>query len=115
MCVLCGQLVTELHWAERRFDAGATGGIGTELGRRRDRFHRTRIVKQVLEHYGLQFDDDWSATSYVLSNRKGASELVQNLGQLWPAAQQMAGRPLDPLDPGLLCALEAKQKGQGAA
>lgn len=114
MCVLCGQLMTELHWGERRFDAGATGGLGTELGRRRDRFHRTRIVNQVLGHYGLQFHDDWSATNYVLANRKGAAELVQNLGQLWPAAERMAGRPLDPLDPGLLVALESERKDRGA-
>lgn len=108
MCVLCGQLMTELHWSERRFDASATGGLGAELGRRQDRFQRTRMVNQVLSGYGLEFRDDWSATSYVLANRKGAAELVQSLGQLWPAAERMAGRPLDPLDPGLLNRLEGQ-------
>ena len=38
----------------------------------------------------------------MVSNRKGASQLVEHLGQLWPAAERLAGQPLDPLDEGLL-------------
>jgi hypothetical protein len=111
MCVLCGQLVTDLHWSEARFDASTTGSAANETPRRRLRFARVRLVDRVLEHYGLSCRDDMSATSYVVANRKGASELVQHLGQLWPAAERLGGRPLDPLDPGLLdqlqCAYES--------
>ena len=76
-----------------------------ETDRRRQRFLRVRLVDRVLRHYGLRCSDDSGATSYVLSNRKGASELVRHLGELWPAAQRLAGRPVDPLDVGLLEAL----------
>jgi hypothetical protein len=106
VCVLCGQLISEVHWTERRFDAGDVGGAGGEVGRRRDRFHRSRIVRRVLDHYGLDFADEWSATSYVVSNRKGASELVRHLGEVWPAAERLGGRRPDPLDPALLERLE---------
>lgn len=102
MCVLCGQLTTDQHWTETRFDAGATGSAAGETPRRRHRFQRTRLVDRVLRHYGLRVHDDWSATSYVVANGKGASELVQHLGLLWPAAERLSGRPLDPLDADLL-------------
>jgi hypothetical protein len=42
---------------------------------------------------------------YVLRDRKGRSEVVGDLGALWQAAERLAGKPLDPLDPGLLLAL----------
>ncbi len=109
MCVLCGQLVSDLHWTERRFEPGGLGGLGGERERRRQRFQRTRLVNRVVGHFGLQFHDDWSATTYVVANRKGASELVQNLGQLWPAAERLTGLRLDPLDPQLLGFLEQRE------
>ncbi|HZU18886.1 MAG TPA: hypothetical protein VFD01_20090 [Candidatus Dormibacteraeota bacterium] len=102
MCVLCGYLVTDLHWTEARFDQDGVGSAAHETPRRRQRLARIRIVDRVLRHYGLGVHDDWGATSYVVSNRKGASQLVEHLGQLWPAAERLAGQPLDPLDEGLL-------------
>jgi hypothetical protein len=42
----------------------------------------------------------------VLGNGKGDEVVVQHVGQLWPVADRMAGRRLDPLDAGLLDKLE---------
>ncbi len=109
MCVLCWQSFTEQHWTEQRFEAGesaatASAGSDRERSRRRHWSHRRRVVNHILSHYGLQLDD-WHSRSYVLSDRKGKTVIVQHLGALWPAAQQLAGRQLDPLDPQLLAAL----------
>jgi len=106
MCVLCWQFLTEDHWTDRQFDDGESTTIGTagsdrERARRRARHHRTRVLNRILIHYGLRLDD-WQSRSYVLSDRKGRTVIVQDLGALWPAAQQLAGRCLDPLDPTLL-------------
>lgn len=68
--------------------------------RRRDRLHRTRVANEVLRFHGLRVND-WAGSKYVLRDGKGRSELVQDLGALWPAARKLAGRPLDPLDPAL--------------
>ena len=106
MCVLCGELMTDRHWTETRFDASAAGSAAGETPRRRERFRRARLVDQVLRHYGLSVRDDMSATSYVVADRKGVSELVRNLGQLWPAAERLAGRRLDPLDEDVLRELD---------
>ncbi len=47
----------------------------------------------------------------MLRDGKGRSELVQDLGSLWPVAQKLICRPLDPLDPALQAALRAVSNG----
>jgi hypothetical protein len=89
MCALCGVLMSE-HWAE--------AGEG-----RRARVFRVALLNRVLGHFGLELGD-WSGV-YVLRDRKGASEVVGDLGALWQAAERLAGCPLDPLDPSLVRAL----------
>ena len=90
MCALCGVLLTS-HWAER--DSG-----------RRERVFRVRLLNRVLSHFGLELGD-WSGRVYVLRDRKGRTAVVDDLGSLWTAAEALAGRPLDPLDPALVAAL----------
>ena len=90
MCSLCGVLETN-HWAERG-------------GSRRERVFRVRLLNDVLGHFGLRLDD-WSGRVYTLRDRKGRARVVRDVGTLWAAAEELAGRPLDPLDPGLVAEL----------
>ena len=60
----------------------------------------------MLGHFGLELGD-WGGRVYVLRDRKGRSAVVDDLGTLWVEAERLAGRPLDPLDPGLVAALSA--------
>jgi hypothetical protein len=90
MCVLCGVLMTS-HWAE------GDGG-------RRARVFRVQLLNRILDHFGLKLDD-WAGNAYVLRDRKGRAEVVADLGALWQAAERLAGRPLDPLDAGLVRSL----------
>lgn len=92
MCALCGVLLTS-HWAEH--DSS-----------RRERVFRVRILNRVLAHFDLELGD-WSGRVYVLRDRKGRSAVVEDLGSLWTAAEELAGRPLDPLDPALVAALRS--------
>jgi hypothetical protein len=93
MCALCGVLMSS-HWAE--------GGAG-----KRARFFRVALVNRILDHFGLRLDD-WSGSVYVLRDRKGRAKVVEDLGALWQAAEELAGRPLDPLEPELLAALHPR-------
>lgn len=98
MCVLCGDLIGEPHWTERNHSG--------ESHRRQARHIRTRVVSRVLRQYNLTVHEDLSGTQYVVGNGKGSHEVVYHLGQLWPVADRLAGRPLDPLDGNLLDRLE---------
>ena len=105
MCVLCGRdFVGGAHWTDRHVEdkARISGRDPAEYqgDRRRDRLHRAALANEVLRHYGLRVQE-WSGSKYLLRDGKGRSEIVQDLGALWPAAQRLAGRPLDPLDPAL--------------
>lgn len=109
MCVLCGRdFIAQVHWANRHIEDKArvpgSDPLEYQRDRRRDRVHRAALTNEVLRHYGLRVED-WSGSKYLLSDKKGRSEIVQDLGALWPAAEKLAGRPLDPLDPTLLHAL----------
>ena len=105
MCVLCGRdFVSGAHWTDRHVeDKARISGrdpVEYQRDRCRDRINRAAIVNKVLRQYGLQVRD-WSGSKYLLRDGKGRTEIVQDLGALWPAAQRLAGRPLDPLDPTL--------------
>ena len=117
MCVLCGQdFVAQVHWTDRHLEdrarAAAPGSdpIEQQRDRRRDRVHRAALTNEVLRHYGLRVED-WGGSKYVLRDRTGGTELVQDLGALWPVAAKLAGRPLDPLEPALQEALSAANEG----
>jgi hypothetical protein len=56
--------------------------------------------------YGLSLAD-WQGTAYLLSSATGRTEIIDNLGHLWAAAEAMLGRACDPLDPALLGRLDA--------
>jgi hypothetical protein len=87
MCALCNVLMSS-HWAEKGDS-------------RRERILRTRFLQRLVAHFGLELVE-WAGSVYVLSDRKGNSSVVQDIGTLWVTAQALAGRPLDPLEPALL-------------
>ncbi|HLJ70764.1 MAG TPA: hypothetical protein VKU03_05565 [Roseiarcus sp.] len=106
MCSLCGVLGGVDHWA----DAAARDGVYTRNAdptrRRRERAERVRIANRALAHYGMRLAD-WQGASYLLSTFTGKSEMVEDFGHLWPAAEKLSGRLCDPLAADLLARLEA--------
>ncbi len=107
MCGLCGVLAPREHWTEAGGAGEGLKGRRVAGARRRERAHQVRLANRVLAHYGLTLAD-WQGSSFVLSNRTGASEIIGHFGALWPAAERMAKRPCDPLDPVLVHTLGGK-------
>lgn len=86
---------------------------GERVSRRIERNRRVALIKPVLRHYGLTLND-WGGSSYLLENRAGASEEVYQLNGIWSAAEALAGRPCDPLDPELIASIkEDDHYGEG--
>lgn len=107
MCILCGALWTEEHWAEiaaddRQVDPDGVVALEVHVDRRgqrlRDRARRARLVSAIFAGYGLQFQD-WEGSSYILRDAKGRTAIAPDLASLWTAAEEMLGGPLDPLAP----------------
>ena len=106
MCGLCGVLSPREHWTDGRQGGEGPNGRSVAETRRRERANQVRLANKVLAHYGLTLAD-WQGSSFVLSNRTGASEIIGHFGALWPSAARMAKRPCDPLDAALIAGLES--------
>ena len=103
MCSLCGVLGGRGHWTETSSHPEAFRKQ-METTRRRERQDRTRLVNAILRFYGLTLSD-WEGVSYVLRTHTGRTVLVENLTELWTAAETLIGKPCDPLDETLLAGL----------
>lgn len=107
MCGLCGSLGGSADWAEAGADV-----FKASTPRRGERQARARLANRVLALYGLKLED-WGGASYVLRNRTGGTQIIDNLTQMWPAAEVLARRPCDPLDPDIVDAVERLASASG--
>ena len=106
MCSLCGVLGGAEHWTESAPREGVYTRNLDPMRRRQERAERVRIANLALRHYGMRLAD-WQGASFLLSTLTGKSAIVEDLGHLWPIAEQLSGRVCDPLAPDLLERLEA--------
>ena len=102
MCILCGELITSFHWSDINFaEEKATISVGESAGeRKKARLKRTKLLNEILRFYGLKIAD-WQGSKFVLSDKKGQSLIVNDLGDLWDKARDLAKRDIDALDSNL--------------
>ncbi|MFP6303521.1 hypothetical protein KVL24_01535 [Helicobacter pylori] len=115
MCVLCGELISSFHWTDENY---GTNGSDENLRepnalisanenareRKRARLKRVGLLNQILAFYGLKIND-WQGAKFVLCDKKGQSVIVNDLGDLWDKAQNLAKKEMDALDSNLLAFL----------
>ncbi|RVZ98411.1 hypothetical protein [Helicobacter pylori] len=115
MCVLCGELISSFHWTD-----GSDENYGSDENlkepnalisanenareRKRARLKRVGLLNQILAFYGLKIGD-WQGAKFVLCDKKGQSVIVNDLGDLWDKAQNLAKKKMDALDSNLLAFL----------
>ncbi len=105
MCTLCGVLGGNDHWTDPVQREGVYVRGASPNDRRRERMIRIAQANSILRLWSLSLED-WQGSAYILRNKTGASEVIDNLAALWPLAEKMAGRPLDPLEPAILARRE---------
>jgi hypothetical protein len=86
---MCGLLGGSNHWSNIIPPVKGANA-------RSQRLIHVALANRVLASCRLRLDD-FHGQSFVLSSPTGASELVGDFGQVWRVAEQMLGRPLDPL------------------
>ncbi|WRE74549.1 hypothetical protein KVC97_01560 [Helicobacter pylori] len=116
MCVLCGELISSFHWTDGTDGSGSYENenlkgqnaviSANENARehKRARLKRVRLLNQILAFYGLKIND-WQGAKFVLCDKKGQSVIVNDLGDLWDKAQNLAKKKMDALDSNLLAFL----------
>lgn len=114
MCVLCGELISSFHWTDGSDGYGSDENLRGSNAvisanenareRKRARLKRVGLLNQILAFYGLKIDD-WQGTKFVLCDKKGQSVIVNDLGDLWGKAQNLAKKEMDALDSNLLAFL----------
>ncbi|GAA9489488.1 hypothetical protein UBN14_08330 [Helicobacter pylori] len=120
MCVLCGELISSFHWSDENYGSDGSDSYGSDENlkepnalisanenareRKRARLKRVGLLNQILAFYGLKIDD-WQGAKFVLCDKKGQSMIVNDLGDLWGKAQNLARKEMDALDSNLLAFL----------
>ncbi|WQR67943.1 hypothetical protein KVD31_01520 [Helicobacter pylori] len=117
MCVLCGELISSFHWSDENYGSDSyeidenlrepNALISTNENareRKRARLKRVGLLNQILAFYGLKIGD-WQGAKFVLCDKKGQSVIVNDLGDLWGKAQNLAKKKMDALDSNLLAFL----------
>jgi hypothetical protein len=105
MCALCGVLDGAEHWTAAVARPGVFTRNTDAASRRRERISQVAAANRVLKHYRVTLAD-WQGTTFILSSATGKTEIVDNLGHLWTAAERLTGKPWDPLDAELITAME---------
>ncbi|WQW50444.1 hypothetical protein KVL71_04575 [Helicobacter pylori] len=117
MCVLCGELISSFHWSDENYGSDSyeidenlrepnalISANENARERKRARLKRVRLLNQILAFYGLKIND-WQGAKFVLCDKKGQSVIVNDLGDLWDKAQNLAKKKMDALDSNLLAFL----------
>jgi hypothetical protein len=94
MCGLCGVFGVSEHW---------TDSSGSSYAEKQ---HRVAVGNELLGGFGLRLAE-WSSR-FTLTGPTGGSAVVDNFGDLWPAAERLAGRLFDPLDPNIIAGVEKR-------
>jgi hypothetical protein len=91
MCASCGFPAAPGHWT----DAGAAD----PAERLRNRFRRAQVLKSVLKVYGLTAHDGGSVPGIQVGTLSGNHAIALDLAEVWKVAEELGGKPVDPLDP----------------
>lgn len=100
MCGLCGLWGETAHWTSV---SARPDGRKREAARLAPRLRALQqaSIERVVRPFGLSVRD-WSASSWIVSNASGATEIVGSLPEVWRACEALSGRRLDPLAPPML-------------
>ncbi len=91
MCANCGFPAAPGHWTE--------AGADSPHDRLRNRLRRAQVLQSILPGYGLTAHDGGQVPGIQISSLSGNQTIVKDLDEAWAVAEELSGKPVDPLDP----------------
>ena len=114
MCAFCAMLSGGgAHWTEAGTDAGRSREGESGRSRYLNRLYRVGLMNRILDYYDCAVED-WANNKYIVRSHSGRTAIVDQLPQVWMTVDDIAGRPTDPLDSGLLEKLRRRDPGAPA-
>jgi hypothetical protein len=104
MCANCGFPAAPGHWTE--------AGIEESFNRLQARHRRASLLRDILRDHGLTAHDDGSTPGITISTLTGRQEIAYDLSAVWEVAEQLIGRPIDPLAPRFTGGVEDAPDGE---
>jgi hypothetical protein len=97
MCEVCAIFGAGEHWSdfgrlrEERFPF-------EDIQHYRDeRKRRILLLNRILAPFAVRCED-WDGEALMVLDRSGRSKIAPTLNDVWPAAEALSGRAIDPLD-----------------
>lgn len=109
MCIFCGDFISNVHWTEFKNDATSEIIAGDlQRFRQQARMERVQFINQILVFYQLKLTD-WNGSKFILSDLKGNTAIVHDLGTLWAEVEKCIGYAIDPLSTNLMDKIELSE------
>jgi hypothetical protein len=101
MCEVCAIFGAGEHWSDfgrMRDERYPFDGIQHY---RDERKRRIQLLNLVLKEVDVSCED-WDGEALMLYDKAGRSKIALTLNDVWPAAESLSGRCIDPLDPSFM-------------
>lgn len=106
MCGMCGLWGGLAHWSTPGARPGRAGVAVQPVAMRRA---QARFLSDIAAYRGLAVRD-WMHASWIVEAPSGASLVVDGVAGIWDALAQLTHSQPDPLDPGFIAFMEARQE-----
>lgn len=106
MCEVCAIFGAGEHWSDFGRARNAVFPFEDIKFYRTERARRLALIGRIVAPAGLGVED-WDGEVAAVHDAAGRSVLCPTLGDIWPAAERLSGRVIDPLDDDFVAGLMA--------
>ena len=95
MCGFCGIWGAKNHWSLKSANPSVFAPQSS-TDRMRERYAQCAILNETLRRFHVKVRD-WGGTQWIVEHVGNGSEIVDSIAAVWPAAEKLSKRRIDPL------------------
>ncbi|UJX44105.1 hypothetical protein [Xanthobacter sp. YC-JY1] len=96
MCEVCAIFGAGEHWSDFARQRDERFPFEDILHYREERRRRVAMLNALVQPLGL-ICEDWDGEALALTDARGRTKIAPTLGDVWPVAESLSGRSIDPL------------------